>query len=104
MVWPFGGQAWRGEDGENEMTDEDWAHRGHDQAMAMREGGDAFDSSPDDDGDPTGGYYEGDYPESYHEECNRRLDEDDDYRGAVGTVLGWLAIGDANRRAGEDSD
>lgn len=104
MVWPFGGQSWRGEDGEDDMTDEDWARRGLDQAMAMREGGDAFNSSPDDDGDSTGGLYNGDYPDSWHEECNRRLDEDEEYGGAVRSALGWLGLGDANRRADEDSD
>jgi len=103
MPWPFGGQSWRGEDGEDDMTDEDWAKRGLDQAMAMREGGDAFDSSPDDDGIPTGGYYNGDYPDSYHDECNRRLDEDEYYEAEVEQSFWSLFRADNARREDEDS-
>lgn len=77
--WLWNAKSWRGEDGEDQMTDDDWAKRGFEQAMAMREGGNAFDSSPDEDGIPTGGCYNGDYPDSWHEECNRRLDEDEYY-------------------------
>lgn len=103
MVWPFdGSRSYR--DDEDDMTEQDWQRRGFEQANAMREGGNAFDSGPDEDGDSTGGLYNGDYPDSWHEECNRRLDDDEEYRGAVGTVLGWLAIGDADRRSDEDSD
>ena len=76
-------KSYRGMDGEDEMTDEDWYKRGHEQAMAMREGGDAFQSSPDEDGEATGGLYNGDYPQSWHDECNRRLDEDEYYEAQV---------------------
>ena len=57
MIWPFNGTAYRGYDGEDDMSEEDWALRCFQQAMAMREGGNAFDSSPDEDGIATGGIY-----------------------------------------------
>jgi len=56
----YGGQSWRGIDGEKDMTDEDWVERGGEQARAMLNCLDAFDSSPDEDGTPTGGCYNGD--------------------------------------------
>jgi hypothetical protein len=84
------------------MKEEDWARRGLDQAMAMREGGEAFDSSPDEDGDPTGGYYNGDYPDSWHNECNRRLDSDKYYEAATQQGIWSLLRADQSRREGED--
>ena len=103
MIWPFSGQSWRGYDDEDDMTDEDWAKRGHEQAMAMREGGNAFDSSPDKDGDPTGGYYEGDYPDSWHNELNRRLDENEQFAEETKQSLWSLFRADNARREDEDS-
>jgi hypothetical protein len=82
MTW-WNATSYRGADGEDNMTEDDWMKRGHEQAMAMREGGNAFDSSPDDDGCPTGGDYNGDYPDSWHDECNRRLEEDEYYEAQV---------------------
>jgi hypothetical protein len=82
MGW-WNATSYRGPDGEDDMTDDDWMKRGHEQAMAMREGGNAFDSSPDDDGDPTGGDYNGDYPDSWHDECNQRLEDDEYYEAQV---------------------
>lgn len=81
--WILGGSPWRGLDGEDKMTDDDWMRRAHDQAMAMREGGDAFDSSPDEDGCPTGGNYNNDYPESWHDKLNKRLKDDEYYEAIV---------------------
>lgn len=86
------------------MTEEDWAKRGLEQAMAMREGGEAFDSSPDADGIATGGYYNGDYPDSYHDECNRRLDEDEYYEAEVEQGFLGLFRADNARREDEDSE
>lgn len=103
MIWPFGGQAWRGPDGEDEMTDEDWARRGLDQAMSMRDGGEAFDSSPDEDGDATGGYYNGDYPDSWHNELNQKLEEDEYYEAQVEQDISALLRADTEQRADEDS-
>lgn len=71
--------SWRGEDGENKMTPADWRKRAAEQARAMHAGLDAFDSSPDDEGFPTGGCYNSDYPDSWHDECNRRLETDEYY-------------------------
>ena len=77
--WKAKAKSWRGEDGESDMTPDDWAKRCHEQALAMREGGSWDLSSPDDDGIPTGGCYNADYADEYHDECNRRLDEDEHY-------------------------
>lgn len=72
-------QSWRGWDGEDDMTDEDWEQRAGEQARAMLHACDPFLSSPDEEGIPTGGEYNGDYPDSWHDELNRRLDEDEYY-------------------------
>ncbi|MGG6241581.1 hypothetical protein ACQ4N7_23390 [Nodosilinea sp. AN01ver1] len=104
MAWPFSGQSWRGPEGEDEMTEEDWARRGLDQARAMREGGEAFDSSPDEDGDPTGGYYNGDYPDSWHDELNQRLEGDERYQAETQQGIRSLLRADTARREGEDPD
>lgn len=66
------------------MTDDDWARRGQEQALAAREGGDPFLSSPDESGVPTGGDYNGDYPQSWHDELNERLQSDEYYEAEVG--------------------
>lgn len=71
--------SWRGYDGEKDMTDNDWTKRGIEQALAMREGGSAEFSNPDKDGIPTQGCYNGDYTDEYHEECLRKLKEDEYY-------------------------
>lgn len=57
--------------------------RGGEQARAMLNGLDPFTSSPDEDGVATGGCYNGDYPQSWHDECNRRLEEDEYYEAGV---------------------
>lgn len=76
-------KSWCGLDGEAQMTKQDWIARGTEQAIAMLNGCDAFESSPDEDGIATGGCYNGDYPESWHDECNRRLIEDEYYEASV---------------------
>lgn len=70
-------QSWRGWDGEDDMTDEDWEQRAGEQARAMLHACDPFLSSPDEDGHPTGGQYNSDYSDEYHEALNRQLDEDE---------------------------
>lgn len=102
MGWnPFSsGTSWRGPDGEDDMNDDDWQQRGLDQAMAMREGGEAFDSSPDEDGQKTGGYYNGDYPESWHDELNQRLDDDEYYEAQTESDIRELLRADTERREG----
>lgn len=77
------GDSWKGLDGEDQMTDEDVARRGTEQAIDMLNGGDGFMSSPDKDGDPTGGLYNMDYPQSWHDECNARLERDEYYEAEV---------------------
>ena len=84
------GTAWRGMNGEDAMTEDDWARRGHDQAISMLNGDDPFRSSPDEDGYPTGGNYNGDYPQSWHDECNRRLDQDEYYEAETGSSVEQL--------------
>lgn len=74
---------WRGMNGESQMTEADWLLRGHQQAMAMLNGLDALDTNPDEDGTPTGGMYNDDYPDSWHDTLNRRLEEDEYYEAEV---------------------
>ena len=91
--WLFG-DGYKGMDGESKMTADNWKKRAMDQAMAMREGCDAFDSTPDKDGDAKGGEYNGDYRDSYHDELNKKLDEDEYYEAEAEqqtrTLWNWL--------------
>lgn len=103
MPW-WNAQSWRGPDGEDDMTDEDWQKRCQEQAMSMREGGSPWDANPDEDGYPTAGQYNGDYPDSWHDELNRRLDEDEYFEAEVERDLWSLFRADNARREGEDSD
>ena len=102
LPWPFGGESWRGPDGEPEMSEEDWAKRGFEQAQSMQNACDAFESSPDEDGDATGGYYEGDYPQSYQDALNARLDDDEYFEAQTEQDLRALLRADTDRRADED--
>lgn len=95
----FSGKSWRGMDGEEDMTQEDWIKRGGEQARAMLNGGDPFLSSPDEDGQPTGGMYNGDYPDSWHDECNRRLEEDEYYEAQVEADIREIARREAEGNA-----
>jgi hypothetical protein len=103
MIWPFNGQSWRNLDGEPDMTDEDWAKRGLEQANAMLHAGSAEFSSPDQDGDATYGCYEGDYPDSWHDELNQRLDTDEYFEAETEQSLWSLFRADNARREAEDS-
>ncbi|NDJ16795.1 hypothetical protein [Myxacorys almedinensis] len=85
-------KSWRGYDGEDDMTDEDVMQRGGEQARAMLQGGDAFTSSLDDDGKPTGGCYNMDYPQSWHDECNQRLEQDEYYEAQTEKDLQELYV------------
>lgn len=96
-------QSWRGYDGEDKMSQEDWILRGHEQAMAMANCLDPFLSSPDADGDPTGGVYEGDYPDSWHQTLNQRLDTDEQYADKTREDIGLLCRADLARRESQDS-
>lgn len=82
--------SWRGDMGEEEMTEADWAARGGDQARAMLSAQDPFLSSPDEYGLPTGGCYNGDYPQSYQDELNARLDADEYFEAEVEGQLNEL--------------
>ena len=76
-------KSWRGMDGEDEMDQDDWDKRYHDQAIAAYRSGDPFASSPDKSGIPTGGCYNGNYPDSYHEAENARLKSDEHFEAEV---------------------
>lgn len=97
-------KSWRGLDAEGEMTQEDWAQRGGEQARAMMNGLDAFTSSPDEDGDATGGCYNGDYPQSWHDQLNQQLDEDEYYEAQATEDVSTLFRADSLRRADETLD
>jgi hypothetical protein len=77
------GTGWKGIDGEDDMSQDDWDQRCHDQAMAAYRSGDPFLSSPDETGTPTGGCYNGDYPDSYHDAQNARLESDEHFEAEV---------------------
>ncbi len=79
----FFGKSWRGLDGEDDMTEEDKISRAGDQARAAIFGGDAFASSPDEDGVPTGGCYNMDYPDSWHDKQNEKLSNDPNFANEV---------------------
>ena len=83
MSIPWGAKSWRGFDGEDDMTEEDWKQRALDQGLAMLEAQPWQNSSLDEDGIPTGGCYNGDYPQAWHDECNRRLEGDEYYEAQV---------------------
>lgn len=85
-----GAKSYRGMDGEDDMTEADWLKRGHEQAMAMREGGSWKDSNHDSSGTPTAGEYNGDYTDAQHDEANRKLDEDSDYATETEGIVGAL--------------
>lgn len=87
---------------EDEMDDDDKMARAGEQARAMLHAGDPYQSSPDESGTPTGGDYNMDYPDSYHEKLNKRLDDDEDYADQVREDLQSLARADLNRREAED--
>lgn len=97
-------RSWRGPDGEDEMTKADWTKRGLEQAMAMREAGSWEDANPDEEGVKTAGYYNGDYPQSWHDECNRRLEQDEYFEAETEQSIWTLFRADNTRREGEDSE
>jgi hypothetical protein len=82
--------SWRGFDGEDDMTEADWAQRGLEQAQSMQNALPADISSADADGTPTGGCYNGDYPDSYHDQLNAQLDSDEYYEAEVEQDLNTL--------------
>ncbi|KPQ34602.1 MAG: hypothetical protein HLUCCA11_13900 [Phormidesmis priestleyi Ana] len=88
---------------EDEMDDDDRMARAGEQARASIFGGDPFLSSPDASGEATGGDYNGDYPDSWHETLNKRIDDEPDYANEVREDLQTLARADLNRREVEDS-
>lgn len=79
--------SWRGFNGEAEMTESDKLQRAGEQARAMLHAGDPFLSSPDEDGDPTGGCYNMDYPDSWHDEQNEKLASNPNYANEVVSSL-----------------
>jgi hypothetical protein len=87
----FDGVSWRGIDGESKMTDQDWLKRAGDQARADLQCGDPNLSSPDSDGHPTGGMYNGDYTDEYHAACNQRLESDEYYEAKIESDLREIA-------------
>jgi hypothetical protein len=100
----FSGKSWRGDDGEDDMTQDDWAKRGVEQAIADLRCGDPFASSPDEKGIPTGGCYNADYPDSFHEAENKRLETDEHYEAQVGRDVETLFRSASLERADESLD
>ena len=69
------------------MSADDWRKRGHEQAAAMINGLTADYANPDEQGNPTSGCYNGDYPDSYHDKCNQQLEEDEYYEAQIESDL-----------------
>lgn len=88
------GTSWRGFNGEEDMTEEDKIERCGEQGRAAIFGGDAFASSPDEDGDATGGCYNMDYPQSWHDKQNEELSSNPRYASDVSDALSELSEGD----------
>lgn len=65
------------------MTEADIIARAGEQARAMLSAGDPFISSPDKDGTATGGCYNMDYPQSYHDAQNEKLANDPNFASQV---------------------
>lgn len=76
MIW---GKIWRGYDGEDDMTDGDWAERGSNCAKGMINGLPPQGTCPDEGGTPTYGWYNGDFSEEEHNRANYLLEEDPEY-------------------------
>lgn len=98
------GSGWNGEDGEDTMTEQQKDIRAGQQARGAIFGGDPFASSPDEDGHATGGCYNGDYPDSWHEKCNERLNNDEYYEAETEKSIWSLFRADNKRREAEDDD
>lgn len=81
------GESWKGPLNEDLMTEKDILSRAGDQARAMLHGGDPFLSSPDEDFTPTGGCYNMDYPDSYHDAQNERLSNDPTYAAEIASAI-----------------
>ena len=100
-IWGWGkGDSTKPED---EMDDDDRMARAGEQARAAIFGSRWEDSSPDESGVATGGDYNGDYPDSWHETLNKRLDDDPEYAEEVRRDIQALASADLERRTEEDS-
>lgn len=88
----FNGDSWNGLFGEDEMSESARLARAGEQARAAIFGGDPFLSSPDSEGEPTGGCYNMDYPESWHtrknEELNASANIAADVADSLRTLLG----------------
>lgn len=99
-IWGWGkGDSTKPED---EMDDDDRMARAGEQARSAIFGNGWQDSSPDKDGVATGGDYNGDYPDSWHDKLNERLGNDSDYASKVREDLQSLASADLRRREIED--
>ena len=83
--------SWRGMFQEEQMTEADIIQRAGEQARAMLHAGDPFISSPNEDGEPTGGLYNMDYPDEYHAAQNERLSTDPFFASKVAGDLRKLA-------------
>lgn len=82
-IFDWGAKNWRGMDGEDEMSEEDWKRRGYEQTSAMFAGRDWKDSNQDSDGDNTAGCYNDDYSKEYQDQLNEKLDHDEYYEASV---------------------
>jgi hypothetical protein len=85
------------------MDDTDRVVRANQQARAAIFAGDPHQSSPDRDGHPTGGTFNSDYPESYHEQLNERLESDPEYAAGVSQDLRTLVSADLEYRTDQDA-
>ncbi|MEO0884668.1 MAG: hypothetical protein AAFY54_01885 [Cyanobacteria bacterium J06648_10] len=93
-LWGIGGTNSASADDSDNMSEGDKMQRAGEQARASIFGSRWEDSSPDEDGHATGGCRSDDYPDNWHEQCNKRLDDDEYYEAeadkSVRTLFNWF--------------
>lgn len=93
-LWGIGGTNSGSADDSDNMSESDKMQRAGEQARAAIFGASWEDSCPDKSGNATSGCRSDDYPDSWHDTCNRRLEKDDDYRekaeSGVRALFDWF--------------
>lgn len=76
-------KGWKGFDGENDMTDQDWLDRAGRLASNLLNGIPQEDCVPDEDGLGTNGVYNDDYSPQEHMNAWRQYEEDPEHAETV---------------------
>lgn len=86
-------RGWKGLNGEDSMSENDWNDRAARVATGMIHGVPHQQCVPDEDGTPTYGVYNDDYSEQEHENALQRYEEDSDYAQQVDEQVRTLNYG-----------